>query len=77
MGRGFEPHLIEITISSSAGRAIAKLIMNLVCSSLLQDGEVVSHQAHNLKNGSSNLPPATNNLITKNVFFETIFKPPM
>lgn len=33
-----------------------------------QDGEVVSRQAHNLKNGSSNLPPAPNNLTTKMFF---------
>ena len=77
MGRGFEPHLIEITVSSSAGRALEKLIINLVCSLISQDGEVASRQAHNLKNGSSNLPPATNNLITRMFFFETIFEPPM
>ena len=77
MGRGFEPHLIEIMVSSSAGRAITKLIINLVCSLISQDGEVVSRQAHTLKNGSSNLPPATNNFTIKMFFFETIFKPPM
>lgn len=77
MGRGFEPHLIEITVSSSIGRAITKSTINLVCSLISQDGEVVSRQAHNLKNGSSNLPPATNNLTTKMFFFETIFEPPM